>query len=109
MDAQSLYAIIITLITVLGSAGAWKYYEKRAELRQDDDTFIREDFIKRIDKLENLLERSAEEKDSLREQILDLTKEVAELSIKVNFLEEENKRLLGLNSELNRRWDNRDS
>jgi hypothetical protein len=31
MQSESIYAVIITLITVLGSAGAWRFYEKKAE------------------------------------------------------------------------------
>jgi flagellar motility protein MotE (MotC chaperone) len=100
MEAQSIYAVLITLITVLGSAGAWRYYERRAEAKQADDDFIREDCTKRIDKLEKLLERSSEEKDEMREKILELTKDLAELSIKVKYLEMENKRLLELNTQL---------
>lgn len=100
MEAQSIYAVLITLITVLGSAGAWRYYERRAEAKQADDDFIREDCSKRIDKLEKLLERSSEEKDEMRDKILELTKDLAELSIKVKYLEMENKRLLELNTQL---------
>lgn len=102
MEAQSIYAVLITLITVLGSAGAWRYYERRAEAKQADDDFIREDCSKRIDKLEKLLERSSDEKDEMREKILQLTKDLAELSIKVKYLEMENKRLLELNTQLNK-------
>ena len=100
MEAQSIYAVLITLITVLGSAGAWRFYERRAEAKQADDDFIREDCTKRIDKLEKLLEKSSEEKDDMREKILELTKDLAELSIKVKYLEMENKRLLELNTQL---------
>lgn len=103
MEAQSIYAVLITLITVLGSAGAWRYYERRAEAKQADDDFIREDCSKRIDKLEKLLERSSEEKDEMRDKILELTKDLAELSIKVKYLEMENKRLLELNTQLRQR------
>jgi len=100
METQSIYAVLITLITVLGSAGAWRYYERRAEAKQSDDEFIREDCSKRIDKLEKLLERSSDEKDDMRDKILELTKDLAELSIKVKYLEMENRRLLELNTQL---------
>ena len=103
MEAQSLYAVFITLITVLGSAGAWRYYERRAQARQADDDFIKEDCSKRIDKLESLLEKSSEEKDEMRDKILELTKDLAELSIKVKYLEMENRRLSDINAQLNNR------
>lgn len=102
MEVESLYAIIITLITVLGSAGAWRYYEKRFQAKQSDEDFIREDCTKRIDKLEQLLERSSLEKDEMRDKILQLTRDVAELTVKVKYLESENKRLLDINSEMKR-------
>ena len=102
MEVESLYAIIITLITVLGSAGAWRYYEKRFQAKQSDEDFIREDCTRRIDKLEQLLERSSMEKDEMRDKILQLTRDVAELTVKVKYLESENKRLLDINSEMKR-------
>jgi len=100
MQPESIYAVIITLVTVLGSAGAWRYYEKRAQERKEDEDYIKDDCAKRIDRLEQLLEKSAEEKDELREKILELTKDVAELTIKVKYLEMENKRLLELNNQI---------
>jgi hypothetical protein len=100
MQPESIYAVIITLITVLGSAGAWRYYEKRAQERKEDEDYIKDDCAKRIDRLEQLLEKSAFEKDDLREKILELTKDVAELTIKVKYLEMENKRLLELNNQI---------
>ena len=99
MQAESIYAVIITLITVLGSAGAWRYYEKRAQDKKDEEDYIKDDCARRIDRLEQLLEKSSKEKDELREKILELTKDLAELTIKVKYLEMENKRLLELNNQ----------
>ena len=100
MQTESIYAVIITLITVLGSAGAWRYYEKRAQEKKEEDDYIKDDCAKRIDRLEALLEKSSREKDELREKILELTKDVAELSIKVKYLEMENRRLLEINNQI---------
>ena len=100
MQTESIYAVIITLITVLGSAGAWRYYEKRAQEKKEEDDYIKDDCARRIDRLEALLEKSSREKDDLREKILELTKDVAELSIKVKYLEMENRRLLELNNQV---------
>jgi predicted nuclease with TOPRIM domain len=47
--------------------------------------------------MEALLERSSEEKEEMRETILGLTKEVAELNVKVKYLEQENDRLNEIN------------
>jgi len=99
MATESIYAVLITLITVLGSAGAWRYYEKRAQDKKEEEDFIKDDCARRIDRLEHLLEKSSREKDELREKILELTKDLAELTIKVKYLEMENKRLLELNNQ----------
>ena len=100
MATESIYAVIVTLITVLGSAGAWRYYEKRAQDKKEEEDYIKDDCARRIDRLEALLEKSSHEKDELREKILELTKDVAELTIKVKYLEMENKRLLEINNQI---------
>jgi len=87
---ENLYSVLITAITVLGGTGAWRYYEKRALNKERDDEFIRHDCKDRISKLEHLLEQSSKEKDEMRSMILDLTRQVAELRITVEFLREEN-------------------
>ena len=88
-----MYSVIITAITVLGGTGAWRYYEKRALNKERDDEFIRHDCKDRISKLEALLEAASREKDDLRNMVLALTKEVAALSVKVEFLTKENDKL----------------
>jgi phage shock protein A len=90
---ENLYSVLITAITVLGGTGAWRYYEKRALSKERDDDFIRHDCKDRISKLEGLLEAASREKDDLRNMVLALTKEVAALSVKVEFLTKENDKL----------------
>jgi ribulose 1,5-bisphosphate carboxylase large subunit-like protein len=97
MDTESFYTVLITAITVLGSAGAWRFYEKKADARRDDENFMKFDCRERIIKLEALLEKGSEEKEEMRETILGLTKEVAELSVKIKYLEGENTRLIEAN------------
>ena len=90
---ENMYSVIITAITVLGGTGAWRYYEKRALNKERDDEFIRHDCKDRISKLEGLLEAAGKEKDELRMMVLELTKEVAALSVKVEYLTKENDKL----------------
>ena len=90
---ENMYSVIITAITVLGGTGAWRYYEKRALNKERDEEFIRHDCKDRISKLEALLENSSKEKDELRSMVLELTKEVAALGVKVEFLTKENDKL----------------
>ena len=90
---ENIYSVLITAITVLGGTGAWRYYEKRAINKERDEEFIRHDCKDRITKLETLLQESSKEKDELRSMVLALTKEVAALSVKVEYLTKENDKL----------------
>jgi hypothetical protein len=90
---ENIYSVLITAITVLGGTTAFRFYEKRAMRKERDDEFIRHDCKDRISKLEALLVESSREKDDLRKMVLDLTKEVAALSVKVEFLTKENEEL----------------
>ena len=90
---DSLYTVLVTAITVLGGSSAFRFYEKRAMHKEKDEDFIRHDCKDRITKLEALLESSAKEKDELRIMVLNLTKEVAALTVRVEFLTNENTKL----------------
>jgi hypothetical protein len=90
---ENMYSVLITAITILGGTTAFRFYEKRAMKKEKDDDFIRHDCKDRIAKLEGLLQAAGKEKDDLRMMILDLTKQVAALSVKVEFLTKENEKL----------------
>jgi hypothetical protein len=67
---ENIYSVLITAITVLGGTTAFRFYEKRAMRKERDD-----------------------EKDEMRNMILDLTKQVAALTVKVEYLTKENEEL----------------
>jgi septal ring factor EnvC (AmiA/AmiB activator) len=90
---ENMYSVLITAITVLGGTTAFRFYEKRAMRKERDEEFIRHDCKDRISKLEGLLEAASKEKDELRTMVLALTKEVAALTVKVEFLTKENDKL----------------
>jgi hypothetical protein len=90
---ENLYSVLITAITVLGGTTAFRFYEKRAMRKERDEDFIRHDCKDRIAKLEGLLEGASREKDELRLMVLNLTKEVAALTVRVEFLTRENEKL----------------
>jgi phage shock protein A len=90
---ENIYTVIATAITVLGGTAAFRFYEKRAIRKDKEDDFIRHDCRDRIAKLEALLVQSSSEKDELRSMVLQLTKEVSALSVKVEFLTKENQLL----------------
>lgn len=90
---ENIYSVLITAITVLGGTTAFRFYENKAKRREKDDEFIKHDCKDRITKLEALLEAASREKDELRSMVLALTKEVAALGVKVEFLTKENDKL----------------
>ncbi len=94
MQTDSVWTVLITVVTVLGSASAWRFYEKRAMRKERDEEFIRHDCKDRIAKLEALLESSSREKDEMRSTILKLTEQVAALAVKVEYLQKENSDLV---------------
>ena len=93
MNESSIWTVFVTALTVLGSASAWRFYERRLMRKERDEDFIKNDCRDRIAKLEALLEESSKEKDEMRSTILVLTEKVAQLSVKVEFLEKENAEL----------------
>jgi predicted nuclease with TOPRIM domain len=99
---DNITQIIITLATVAGSAGIWKFLEarlktkaenKKIDLQNNDGIQYRDDLKHRVRNLEALLSESSDDKDELRNQVLELTAEVNALRVKVEFLEKENERL----------------
>ena len=90
---ENIYTVLITIVSTLGGASAWRYFEKRASHKEDDERFIRNDCQSRITKLELLLEQSAEEKDEMRAQILKLVEEVSALRVEIKYLEQKSKNI----------------
>ena len=93
MEQQNIWTVLITIVGVLGSASAWRFYEKKSMRKERDEEFIRHDCKDRISKLEILLENSSKEKDEMRSTILKLTEQVAALAVKVEYLQKENAEL----------------
>ena len=99
---EDITQIIITVVSVAGTAGIWQFLqarlkvksdERKSQLENNDGVQYRDDLKNRVRNLEALLASSAEEKDELRNQVLALTQEVSALRVKVEFLEKENDRL----------------
>ena len=99
---DNITQIIITVVTVAGSAGIWKFLEarlkansenKKLEIENSDGVQYRDDLKNRVRNLESLLANSSEEKDKLRDQVLELVAEVNSLRVEVDYLKRENERL----------------
>jgi septal ring factor EnvC (AmiA/AmiB activator) len=89
---ENIYTVLITIVSTLGGASAWRYFEKRATHKEDDERYIRNDCQSRITKLEALLEKNSQEKDELRALVLHLSTEVAKLQTQIAFLETQSKK-----------------
>ena len=88
---DNVWSVLVTVVTVLGSAAAFRFYEKKSMRKERDEDFIRHDCKDRIAKLEALLAASSKEKDEMRAQILDLVAEVAALRTEIKYLTDKNR------------------
>ena len=94
--------IAITAVTVLGSAGAWQFYQNRMKLQHEskkddrsEQTLFREDLRERVAVLEEKLEQAYKEKNDVAEKLSQVLQELAEYKVRLEFLEKENDRLRG--------------
>ena len=90
---ENIIPIIITSLTVLFGAGAWKFYEfliknKREKEKETlkESTVYRDDLKIRVEKLEG-------DKDECTDSLMDVKIQLSALEVKVSFLEKENDRL----------------
>ena len=97
---EYIFTVIITAITVLFSAEAWRYYRSKLNINYNKESMAEkkerayvDSLETRVCKLEDLLGASAAEKDDLRDKVVTLTAEVATLRERVKHLEVENERL----------------
>lgn len=98
MDPQT----IITIVTVLGSAGAWQFYQSRLKLKHEErkedkgeQTLFRDDLRERVAVLEEKLEQAYDEKNAVADRLSQVLQELAEYKVRLEFLEKENDRLRG--------------
>ena len=97
---EYIFTAVITAITVLFSAEAWRYYRSRLNINYNKESMAEkrerayvDSLEQRVCKLEDLLGSSSAEKDDLRDKVVQVTAEVATLRERVKHLEVENERL----------------
>ena len=100
MEINSIYTVIVTVISILGSQSAWNYYRERSLSKQRKENYIKDDCRDRISKLEQYLTDSSQEKERMRVSILELSTQVGELRVKLEFIERENQILTARNEAL---------
>jgi peptidoglycan hydrolase CwlO-like protein len=100
MADNNILTVLITLITVAGSAGAWRFYESKLKFKHrlneqstKDNVLFREDLRERVANLESKLTEKEKEKEELQKQITELKTQLAEYKVRLEFLEKENKNL----------------
>lgn len=92
--------IIITIVTVLGSAGAWQFYQNRMKLKyqsekenKTDQNLYRDDLRERVAVLEEKLEQERNQKEKTASELAQVMTQLTEYKVRLEFLEKENERL----------------
>ena len=90
---EQYYTVIVTIVSVLGSAGAWQFYQNRMKLKyqaekddKSDQNLYRDDLRERVAVLESRLEEERDEKDKRQEEITKLQTTLAEYKVRLEFL-----------------------
>jgi len=97
---DNLTSTIITIATVLTSAGAWQFYQNRLKLKhkekvddRSEQTLFRDDLRERVAILEQKLEEAYENKAKTERKLTEVMTQLAEYKVRLEFLEKENDRL----------------
>jgi len=88
---DSTEQILITLGTIAGSAGLWKFFEARLKLKaeQRKDDIQNNDGVQYRDDLKNRVEKMSLALEEANARILELTQKVAELETENRYLHRE--------------------
>ena len=91
---EGVLTIIVTIITTLGGAKAWEFYQRKLELKREEEVgdekeknLYRDDLRERVAVLEGKLEDGRTDKDKLLEAISELKMALAECKTRIEFLE----------------------
>ncbi len=97
---DNLTSTIITIATVLTSAGAWQFYQNRLKLKhkekvddRSEQTLFRDDLRERVVILEQKLEEAYENKAKTERKLTEVMTQLAEYKVRLEYLEKENDRL----------------
>lgn len=97
---EQYYTVIITIVSVLGSAGAWQFYQNRMKLKyqadkedKTDQNLYRDDLRERVAVLESRLEQERQQKESTTAELTKVMTQLTEYKVRLEFLEKENERL----------------
>lgn len=92
--------VIITALTVLSSAGAWRFYELKMKMRRlenketrEDNNLYRDDLRERVVILEEKLTNELKRNNDLMQELSGLKQILTEYKVRLEFLEKENEKL----------------
>jgi hypothetical protein len=94
MNIETFWTVLATLITVLGSSSVLRFFENKRKDKEKKESAASDDCRGKIIRLEIQLDKNNKEKEAMNIQILNLTAEVARLSVRVEFLVKENNDLM---------------
>ena len=93
MDQATIYTVLISLVTAVGSTQAWAFYRHRSTLRagqladkQKQEHMYRDDLRVEVQALRVRLHDA-------HDKIIELTRKLAAMTVRVEFLERENNTL----------------
>lgn len=88
---SSAEQILITIGTIAGSAGLWKFFEARLKMKaeQRKDEIQNNDGVQYRDDLKNRVEKMSMALEEANAKILELTQKVAELETENRYLKRE--------------------
>tara|TARA_Y100001963_G_scaffold150201_1_gene230953 strand:+ start:353 stop:652 length:300 start_codon:yes stop_codon:yes gene_type:complete len=96
MPIESIVTIVLSILGALTSTKAWEYWKHRNEMKaeqklvdQKESNLYRDELRKEVSDLRQRL-------DSANLKIVELTKRLAEMAVRVEFLERENHTLRGV-------------
>tara|TARA_Y100000593_G_C4275730_1_gene319956 strand:- start:481 stop:843 length:363 start_codon:yes stop_codon:yes gene_type:complete len=100
-EVSSIYTLLIAIVTAITSAKGWEYWLKRLDIKEkekdksaQEKNLFRDDLLLRVGALQEKLDSSYKKIESMSERINELSINLAKAEIRIEFLEHENSDLL---------------
>jgi len=88
---ESIYTVLIALVTGITGTAAWQFWQRKLEIKKEEQYSYKFECKARIEKLEDELNKSYKENENLSKKILDLSILVAELRTRIELMEKNSK------------------
>jgi predicted negative regulator of RcsB-dependent stress response len=84
---ENIYTVAIALITGITGTTGWQYFQRRLELKKEEQYSYKYECRSRIDKLEDELNKAEQENKQLSQKILELSVLIAQLTTRIDLME----------------------